>query len=378
MEQLKIGILGGGQLGAMLIRHAVDFGLNISVMDKSRDSPCARYTSSFYAGDPMNFEEVLDFGEKLDIITIEKEAVNTRALRELTKKGVKVFPSPEIIEIIQNKHIQKKFLEYAEIPVVPSIAINSREDLKSNLDKLPGCLKKCVNGYDGKGVMIINNEKDIDSAFDEPCILEDLVDIKHEISVIVTRNEKGTIECYDPVMMIFDKERMILDFQLCPAHIPQEKAIEACNIAIKIAEVLNLVGILAVEMFVTNDGRLLVNELAPRPHNSGHHTIEACVTSQYEQLLRIILSLPLGETKTKNCSVMINILEPAPASQKNLEKALKAVLCLNDVHLHWYGKKGGFEGRKMGHITITEDTLENAMSKATMIRNMLKAQHEKN
>jgi len=376
MEKLKIGVLGGGQLGAMLIRHSIDFGLDMSVMDKNSDSPCARYTSSFYVGDPMNYQDVLDFGKNLDIITIEKEAVNTKALRELSNTGVKVFPSPETIEIIQNKHTQKKFLEYAELPVAPSVLVNAKSELYDQVNNLPGCLKLCSNGYDGKGVMIIRTEQDIEKAFEEPSILEELVDIKQEISVIVARNENGQVVCYDPVMMIFDKERMLLDYQLCPAGISEELAAEARNIAIKTAEALKLTGILAVEMFITNDDRLLVNELAPRPHNSGHHTIEACATSQYEQLLRVIMGWPLGATKLTNSSVMMNVLEPAASEKKSMEKALESILGSEDVHLHWYGKKGGSEGRKMGHITITDDTIENALLKAATIRNILKAQHE--
>lgn len=378
LERLKIGILGGGQLGSMLVRHAIDFGLNVSVLDKSSDSPCARYTREFHTGDPMKYDDVLSFGKDLDIITIEKEAVNTDALRALEKNGVKVYPSPGIIDIIQDKHTQKKFLETYDIPVAQSIRVINKADLATYADRLPGCLKKCRNGYDGKGVMVVRNSEDIAKAFDEPCILEELVDIKHEISVIVSRNENGTVVCYDPVMMIFNKERNVLDFQLCPAHIPKEKAVEACNLAIKTAESLGLVGILAVEMFITNDGRLLVNEMAPRPHNSGHHTIEACTTSQYEQLLRVILSMPMGDTRTKSSSVMINVLEPAAHKKKSTEALLRAILCSDDVHLHWYGKKEGIEGRKMGHITITEDNIENALSKAAMIRHMLKGEYEKN
>ncbi|MBS1771235.1 MAG: 5-(carboxyamino)imidazole ribonucleotide synthase [Bacteroidetes bacterium] len=376
MERLKVGVLGGGQLGSMLIRHAIDFGLNIAVLDKHADSPCARYTSSFCIGDPMNYDDVLAFGKNLDVITIEKEAVNTKALKALVQQGKKVFPSPDIIEIIQNKNTQKKFLESAEIPVVPAVTINGREDLRRYLNKLPGCLKKCENGYDGKGVMIIKNEQDIDIAFEEPSILEELVDIKNEISVIVTRNEEGVVHCYDPVMMIFDKERMILDYQISPANISEEQASDAIDIAVKTAKALNLVGILAVEMFLTNDGKLLVNELAPRPHNSGHHTIEACVTSQYEQLLRVVTGLPLGDTRMKNSSVMINLLEPSALRKKNVELALKEVLYSNDVHLHWYGKTGGHEGRKMGHITITGSTIDNAFSKAKTIRNILNMEYE--
>lgn len=376
LQDLKIGILGGGQLGAMLLRYAIDFGLDVSVMDKDPDAPCSRHTSSFTIGDPANFEDVVRFGSQLNIITIEKEAVNTRALKHLRENGVKVYPSPETIEMIQDKYAQKLFLKENDIPVVPGNFARSRKDLEKYIDKFPVCLKKCANGYDGKGVMILKTPTDLLRAFDEPCVVEELIEIKHEISVIVSRNEHGTIECYDPVLMIFNKERLILDFQMCPANIDIDMAMQACNVAIKTAEALKLVGILAVEMFIATDGKLYVNELAPRPHNSGHHTIEAHATSQFEQQIRIILGLPMGTTKLNKASVMINILEPAAYRKNTINEALKTILCTSDVHLHWYGKSSGKEGRKMGHVTIVETNIENALSKAVMIRHLLKGGYE--
>jgi len=376
LQDLKIGILGGGQLGAMLLRYAIDFGLDVSVMDKDPDAPCSRHTSSFTIGDPANFEDVVRFGSQLNIITIEKEAVNTRALKHLRENGVKVYPSPETIEMIQDKYAQKLFLKENDIPVVPGNFARSRKDLEKYIDKFPVCLKKCANGYDGKGVMILKTPTDLLRAFDEPCVVEELIEIKHEISVIVSRNEHGTIECYDPALMIFNKERLILDFQMCPANIDIDMAMQACNVAIKTAEALKLVGILAVEMFIATDGKLYVNELAPRPHNSGHHTIEAHATSQFEQQIRIILGLPMGTTKLNKASVMINILEPAAYRKNTINEALKTILCTSDVHLHWYGKSSGKEGRKMGHVTIVETNIENALSKAVMIRHLLKGGYE--
>ncbi len=378
LENLKIGILGGGQLGAMLVRSAIDFGLDIAILDKDPLAPCSRFVKKFSCGDPMDYETVFAFGAGVDVVTIEKEAVNVNALKELEKTGVKVYPSPDIIGIIQDKYLQKKFLQTNGISVVPGIPIINRTDLVNHLNKLPGCLKKCTNGYDGKGVMIIHSEADIADAFDEPSILEELIDLKHEISVIVSRNESGAIECYDPVLMVFNKDRMILDFQICPANIDMDVAMEACNLAIKTAQALNLTGIMAVEMFVAADGKLYVNELAPRPHNSGHHTIEASTTSQFEQQMRLIMGLPMGSTKLNKASVMINILEPAAYRKSAMSEALKTILCTADAHLHWYGKKGGTEGRKMGHVTIVETNIENALSKAVMIRHLLKTeQNEK-
>lgn len=375
-EDLKIGILGGGQLGAMLIRHAIDFGLHVAVLDKDSDAPCSRYTSSFHPGDPSSYQDVLNFGKGLDIITIEKEAVNIDALKELRDYGVKIYPSPEIIEVIQDKYIQKTFLANNEIPVAPGWLVRGHEDLRRHIEKLPAILKKCRNGYDGKGVMLLRNHEEISNAFDEPCVLEQMIDIKHELSVIVCRNEEGQVECYDPVLMIFNKERMILDFQMCPADIDKHTAVQARNIAIKTAEAFNLVGIMAVEMFLSVDGMLYVNELAPRPHNSGHHTIEACTTSQFEQLVRVILGLPLGATTLSSASVMMNLLAPAAYHKSAFAEAYQRMLQANDVHLHWYGKKSAREGRKMGHVTITGTSIENVMLKAIEIRQLLNGRYE--
>jgi 5-(carboxyamino)imidazole ribonucleotide synthase len=377
-ENLKIGILGGGQLGAMLMRYAIDFGLRVSVMDKDADVPCAAYTSSFHIGDPESMEDVIAFGKQLDIITIEKESVNVPALKILRDAGVRVFPSPEIIEIIQDKYTQKCFLEKHNIPTVPAQLVSGRSDIAGKCSTFPVILKKNRSGYDGNGVMALHGAEDIANAFDEPGILEKFVRIKHEISVIVSRNERGIIECYDPVLMVFNKERMILDFQMCPANINLDIATTACNIAIKASEALNLVGIIAVEMLVDKDDNIFVNEIAPRPHNSGHHTIEACTTSQFEQQIRLILGLPLGSAKTNRPSAMINILEPAAYRKNTIFEALKTILCCTDVHLHWYGKQGGREGRKMGHITITENSIENLLAKAVMIRHLLRNEREQN
>lgn len=374
-EDLKIGILGGGQLGAMLLRHAIDFGLNVAVLDKDSTVPCARHTAYFTAGDSMNYNDVMAFGRQLDIITIEKESVNIAALKELRELGVKVFPSPETLEIIQDKYVQKKFLSEHHIPVVTGWLVQNREELMLHTDKLPAILKKCTDGYDGKGVMMLRTAEDIARAFDGPYVLEELVDIREEISVMVSRNEAGTIECYDPVLMMFDKELMLLDFQICPAGLDEETTSRVRSIASDVAEAVGLTGILAVEMFIDRNGTIYVNELAPRPHNSGHHTIEAAKTSQFEQQIRIILGLPIGNTDTTSPSVMINVLQPAANRKQALQDALKTILNTSDAHLHWYGKTGGNEGRKIGHITITSQQREEAISKSVMIKNLLEGNH---
>lgn len=370
LENLKIGILGGGQLGGMLLRHAIDLGLSVSVLDKDANASCSRYTSSFTIGDPKSYEDVLAFGKGLDVITIEMEAVNIDALRELEKQGKKVFPSPDTIQVIQDKYTQKQFLLSHNIPVVPGVAVEGKNDLNNLENKLPGCLKKRRDGYDGYGVMMLKTAADIANAFDVPGVLEELVDIKHEIAVIVARNEHGAVKCYDPVMMVFSEEKFVLESQVAPAQLAEGLQEEATTLAENIANALNLVGILAVEMFVTKDNKILVNELAPRPHNSGHHTIEASTTSQYEQLLRAILGLPLGDTALHLPSMMLNILQTAALSSNRQEK-FTSLLDIPGAHLHWYGKKGSRLGRKVGHITITGSTMEDISSKAETIREIL-------
>lgn len=371
MDKLKIGILGGGQLGMMLLRDAQDFGLQIAVLDKDDAVPAARYTNNMHFGDALSHEDVMKFGKGLDIITVEKEAVNTEALAQLEQEGIKVFPQPRIIKMIQDKWLQKQFLQQHHIPVVPGIQINSKDDLKHNLDKLPGCLKIRRDGYDGNGVMMIRTEADIAKAFDAPSVLEEIAEIESEIAVIVARNAAGEAKCYDPVMMMFDSERFILDFQMAPANISKELAKEAEAMALEIAKKLDLVGLVAVEMFITKKGKLLVNELAPRPHNSGHHTIEASETSQYEQQLRAIMGMPLGATTLTQASVMVNFLWPFTELQNGLEVTLKKLLAIPNVHLHWYGKKDPKPGRKMGHITITDTNMSAAQEKAKQVQKIL-------
>lgn len=371
-KDIRIGVLGGGQLGAMLIRHAIDFGLYIKVLDGSTGANAARYTNNFVLGDTLDYDTVVAFGKGMDIVTIEKEAVNVDALDYLAANGVQVHPSPQVVRIVQDKYSQKEFLQQHNIPVAEGILIKDKKELYKYKDRLPACLKMCRDGYDGKGVMMLRTEADFGNAFDVPCVLEELVEIRKEIAVIVSRNANGDTRCYDPVEMIFDKQKNLLDYQLAPAEITQRNAAQANDLAMRTAQALNLVGIVAVEMFLTVDDNIVVNELAPRPHNSGHHTIEACVTSQYEQLLRAILGMPPGDTTAHKKSVMINILEPAEGKKEQLERTFKAALATKDAHLHWYGKKNSKEGRKVGHITVNGDSISEAVSKATDIRNSIK------
>lgn len=371
-KPFRLGVLGGGQLGAMLARHAIDFGVELRFMDNDPAAPCARYTAAFVQGSLMDYDAVVEFAEGLDALTIEIETVNVDALKAIRDTGVRVWPSPELIETIQDKGTQKQALMDAGIPVAPGIFVANAADLRQHSSRLPAVLKLRRGGYDGKGVMVLRNESDLETAFDAPCVLEDLVDIEQEIAVIVARNESGEVAVYDPVRMVFDPKLNLLDFQVCPAGLPVELEQEAISLARKVAEGLDLVGLLAIEMFVTRDGSILVNELAPRPHNSGHHTIEACATSQYENLLRVLLGLPVGSPVALQSSVMVNIIEPQADARKTMYNALQESLGTEGVHLHWYGKSGGRPGRKMGHITVCAGDVETAQTRALQLRNMLK------
>lgn len=371
-KDIHLGVLGGGQLGGMLIRHAVDYGLYVHVLDTNPDATCARFTNNFTIGDTLDYDTVVDFGKDLDVITIEKEAVNVDALEYLAAKGVQVHPSPALIRMVQDKYSQKQFLQKHDIPVAEGIYIKDKKDLYGHKDQLPAVLKMCRDGYDGKGVMMLKTEEDIENAFDVPSVLEQMVEIRKEIAVIVARNTKGDIVCYEPVEMVFNKKLNLLDSQLAPAEITDKNAAQAKDLATRVAQAIELVGIVAVEMFLTVDDQIIVNELAPRPHNSGHHTIEACTTSQYEQLLRAILGMPLGDANAHKKSVMINVLEPAVDNKEQLARTFDVVLKTKNAHIHWYGKKNSKEGRKIGHITITGDSISEAVSKSEEIRNHIK------
>jgi len=365
-KPFRLGVLGGGQLGAILIRHAVDFGLEVHVMDADPTAPCARYSPHFTQGSLRDAEAVKAFAHGLDALTIEIEAVNVEALKAVRDAGLRVYPSPEIIEAIQDKGTQKERLQQQGIPIVPGVLVEDRAALKALSPKLPAVLKLRRDGYDGKGVMMLRTAEDLDTAFDAPSVVEELVDIGHEIAVIVARGHDGKTAVYDPVRMVFDPALNLLDYQVCPAGLTAQQEAEAKALALRVAKGFDLVGILAIEMFVTADGRILVNELAPRPHNSGHHTIEACATSQYEALLRCLTHSPMGSPATVQPSVMVNLIEPAADAREAFDAALRAALRVEGAHLHWYGKGRGRAGRKLGHITFTAPNLATAQARADL------------
>ncbi len=370
-NQARIGVLGGGQLGRMLIQSGIDFNIQFAVLDPDPAAPCAGL-ADFQQGKLTDFDTVVRFGSSCDVITIEIENVNTRALRELERQGKKVFPQPHIIEIIQDKRSQKQFYHNQGIPTAEFVLTNDAGDVRKHKDLLPAVNKLGREGYDGRGVQIIRHEADLVNAFDAPGLLEKLVDFEKEIAVIVARNESGAIASYPAAEMVFHPEQNLVEYLFAPAQLTPEVARAADALARRTITVLDLTGILAVEMFVTRDGDVLVNEVAPRPHNSGHHTIEANVTSQYEQHLRAILDLPLGKTDAIVPSAMINLLgEPGhtgPARYSGIEKVLET----EGTHVHLYGKRLTKPFRKMGHVTITDRDMDSLKKKATFVKQTLK------
>ena len=371
VQNKRIGVLGGGQLGRMLIQSAIDFNVHFSVLDPDVDAPCSKI-SDFTHGKLTDFETVLAFGKELDLITIEIENVSVSALKELVKQGKQVFPQPEVIELIQDKRTQKEFYRQHQFPTAEFILTDTKEDVKKNSSFLPAVNKLGKEGYDGRGVQILRGERDLDKAFDKPSLLEKLIDFEKEISVIVARNSSGQIMCYPAVEMVFHPEANLVEYLFSPAQISESVANKAEWLATGIVEKLNMVGLLAVEMFVTKKGEVLVNEIAPRPHNSGHQTIEANITSQYEQHLRAISNWPLGNTDTVMPSAMVNLLGENGYAGEAKYQGMAEVLAQKGVHVHLYGKKTTKPFRKMGHVTIVDADMENLKKKATFVKQTLK------
>lgn len=369
-QHFKLGILGGGQLGRMLIQSGIDFNFNFKIIDPDEHAPC-RSLADFTCGSLTDYETVMKFGEQCDIITIEIENVNTQALKELAKKGKKVFPQPDVIELIQDKRVQKTFYKNNGIPTANFILTENKADVLKQV-KLPMVNKLGKEGYDGRGVQLLRTAADLEKAFDKPGLLEELVDFDKEISVIVARNEKGEIKTFPSVEMVFHPEHNLVEYLFAPAQISNAIAEKADSIAKTIIEKLNMVGLLAVEMFVTKSGEVLVNEIAPRPHNSGHQTIEANVTSQYEQHLRAITGLPLGDTQLFLPSAMVNLLGEEGFSGPAFYQGLEEVMDVKGVHVHLYGKAQTKPFRKMGHVTIVDKDIDNVKQKANFVKETLK------
>ena len=356
----KLGILGGGQLGRMLIQEAVNFNIHISVLDPAVNAPCADLANNFVVGNFNDYQTVLDFGKTVDVLTIEIEHVNIEALEELERLGKKVFPTPQALRTIQDKGLQKQFYKAHDIPTAPFHLIDNAEDALLFKEKGPFMQKLRKGGYDGKGVTPLRTEAEFNGAFNAPSVLEEFVPFVKELAVIVARNESGEINTFPLVEMEFNPEANLVEFIFSPANVSIDIENNAKKIASDIANKLEHVGLLAIELFLTEDGNVLVNEIAPRPHNSGHHTIEACFVSQYGMHLRAILNMPLGSTGLRTPAVMINLLGEKGFEGKARYENIEEVLHTEGAYIHLYGKEDTKPFRKMGHITVCNTNLEEA------------------
>lgn len=375
-SDFKLGILGGGQLGKMLLYDAKRYDLHTKVMDSNKYAPCNKIADDFIIGDITDYDDVINFGNSVDLITVEIENVNTDALEFLEKSGKKVYPSPKNLRIIQNKSDQKKFYSKNNLPTSRFKNYLNIEELKRNFlhdnFEFPFVWKSSRFGYDGKGVKIIKNIEDLDFSYDHQCLIEEKVSIKKELSVIVSRNTDGQIKCFPVVEMEFNEKSNLVEYVMCPANISKQTEEKAIIIASEIAKKFEMVGLLAVELFVTNEDEILINEVAPRPHNSGHHTIECCITSQFDQHIRSILNLPLGETSILIPGIMVNLvgenMEEGNVNYKNIND----IFDIPGVYIHIYGKKKSRLNRKMGHITIVNKDINKAIEIGKSIKNKIK------
>ncbi len=372
MLSSRIGILGGGQLGLMLLQAAIDWNLDIHVLDPDINAPCKGIAPHFQQGSLQDFDTVYNFGKDLDVITIEIEKVNVEALEKLEAEGKKIFPQPSVIKKIQDKRIQKQFYTAHKLPTSDYILTENKEDTAQHSEFLPAFHKLAKDGYDGRGVQRIDTHADFEKAFDQPGLLEKSVDFSKELAVIVARNEKGEISCFPTVEMVFHPELNLVEYLFSPAEITAATDMEAREIAIKTANAFGIVGLLAVELFLTKEGKILINEVAPRPHNSGHHTIRANATSQYEQHWRAILNLPLGDTRPYGPSAMVNLLGEPGHEGVAVYKGMEKLLATTQVYPFLYWKKITKPFRKMGHITIMDDNLEALKIKVEYVKKNIK------
>ena len=374
-SQNKLGILGGGQLGKMLINEANKLNISCKVMDPNKEAPCSNLVENFIVGDLLNYDDVYNFGKNVEVLTIEIENVNTDALKKLEEEGVKVYPSSENIKTIQNKSVQKNFYLKNNLPSSFFKTYDNVDDLINDAEnkkcKYPFVWKSARFGYDGKGVKVINNIEDLKTLPNIECIIEDKISIKKELSVIVARNKRSQEKNFPTVEMEFNQENLV-DKVICPAQISDDLNNKAIQLALKTSRAFNHIGLLAIELFITDNDEILINEVAPRPHNSGHHTIECCLISQFEQHLRAIFNLNLGSTSIKIPGIMLNLVGEekhfGEAIYDNIEESLK----IPGASIHIYGKKDTKPHRKMGHITIVNKDLNKAKEFAEIIRKSIK------
>ncbi|MDR6560697.1 MULTISPECIES: 5-(carboxyamino)imidazole ribonucleotide synthase [unclassified Arcicella] len=371
-KNFKLGLLGGGQLGRMLLQAAIDLDIHVKALDPDPDAPCAKIAPEFVVGSFLDYDTVYQFGQDCEVITIEIENVNLEALKKLRSEGKKVFPQPEVLEIIQDKRIQKQFYLDNNLPTSAFILTDSVEDISKHLDFLPAFNKLGKGGYDGRGVQKLSSEDDLPLAFTEPSLLEKAIDFDKEIAVIVARNEHGEIKTFPTVECVFHPVYNLVEYLFAPAAVNEHIHEEAKRIAIETAEKLGIVGLLAVEMFLTKDGQILINEVAPRTHNSGHHTIRANHTSQFEQHLRAVLGLPLGDTTAHSKAAMVNLLGEDNYTGEAKYVGMNEALAIAGVYPFLYGKKITKPFRKMGHVTVVDEDLTSLKEKVKAVKETLK------
>lgn len=374
---MKAGILGGGQLGRMLLQAAANYTVETYVMENDSNCPAAHLCHHFVKGDINDFDAVYQFGKNLDVLTIEIESVNVDALEKLESEGIKIFPKPSAIRTIKNKILQKQFYQANDIPTAAFVITENLFALQQHTEFLPAVHKIGQGGYDGKGVQVIRDEQETAKGFDAPAVLEKMVPIHKEIAMIVAMNEKGETVLYPPAEMVFDPVLNLLDYQLSPAAIPEKLCWKAEAIALRVVKALNSAGLFAVELFVDENEEVLVNETAPRVHNSGHHTIEANYSSQYDMLWRIMLGYPLGNTDAILPSAIVNLLGAEAYSGEAVYENLNEVLKMDNVFVHLYGKTQTKPGRKMGHVTIMHKDYQDLKHTANKIKHLLKVVSKK-
>jgi 5-(carboxyamino)imidazole ribonucleotide synthase len=375
-SDFKLGILGGGQLGKMLLQVTSRLSIKTNILDPSKDSPCKNLCNEFEIGNLMDFDSVYQFGKKCDLVTFEIEHVNIEALEKLESEGTKVYPSSKTLKIIQNKNLQKQFFIDNNIPTSDFWYFKSPKDFKNSFHKnqisFPCVWKKTKFGYDGYGVEIIKSIKQIDNLPNEEFIIEELIPFEKELATTIVRNNSGDIQIFPLVQMDFNKESNQVEYVVCPAQVNREIKDLANALAMKVSKSFKHVGLLAIEMFLTKDNKILINEVAPRPHNSAHYSIEACENSQFQQHINSILDLKLGSCKSNNNAIMVNLVGEkgysGPVIYQGIEKAMEQ----SNVSVHIYGKSNTKPNRKMGHVTVTDENLKNGLKKAKSIKNLIK------
>lgn len=368
---LKIGILGGGQLGRMLLQAAANYPVETFVLENDADCPASHLCQHFVKGDIRDYDAVYQFGKALDAITIEIENVNVEALEKLESEGVKVYPKTSVLKTIKNKISQKQYYQQHQIPSPAFVVTSNLEELKQLGDFIPAVHKIAEGGYDGRGVQIIRTKEDIEKGFDAPSVLEKLVTIHKEIALMVAVNDKGETALYPPVEMVFDPHLNLLDYQLCPAAIDEKTLWKVEAIALSVVRNFKSSGIFAIELLIDKKGDVYVNETAPRVHNSGHHTIEAHYSSQFDMLWRVMLGYPLGNTDPILPSVMVNILGAEGFSGEAKFEGLEDVLKIENAFVHMYGKRQTKPGRKMGHVTILSKEKQDLLHQSNKVKRTL-------